>query len=50
MATGTPGGKLYLVEPQEIQALLVDRVGPEHLTGEQRMALDGTGSRWSDRG
>ena len=32
------------------QALLADGVGPEQLTEEQRVAMDTTGLRWSDRG
>ena len=32
-----------LVEPQEIVALLADKVGPGYLTKEQRTAMDDTG-------
>ena len=43
MASGTPRGRSHLVERKEIETLLADGVGSEHLTEEQRVAIDSTG-------
>ena len=50
MAAGTPGGKRHLVEPKDSQTLLPDGVGSEHLTEEQRMAMDNTGLTVAQQG
>ena len=38
-----PGTKRHLVEPKETAGGSADGVGPEHLTEEQRVAMDNIG-------
>ena len=43
MAAGTHGGEDIPLNRRKSQALPADRVGPEHLTEEQLVAMDPTG-------